>query len=85
MKIHNLKTWPAPYAAILDGNKTFEFRENDRAFEVGDVLVLCEWDPKTSDYTGFTTSKFVTYILYGPDYGLPEGKVIMSLGDERPR
>lgn len=86
MKVHNLKTWPEPFAAIADGRKTFEFRDNDRGFEAGDVLVLAEWNPNKEDgYTGYQIAKFVSYILRGPAFGLPEGKVIMSLSDERPR
>ena len=43
--IHVLKTWPGPFAAILDGNKRFEIRKDDRGFALGDVLHLREWYP----------------------------------------
>jgi hypothetical protein len=42
---HHLKTHPGPFADVLAGLKQFEIRKNDRAFAVGDVLVLEEWDP----------------------------------------
>ena len=32
VKTHYLKTWPEPFAAILDGRKMFEVRVNDRGF-----------------------------------------------------
>ena len=44
--IHALKCWPRFFEALADGSKTFEFRDaNDRAFEVGDLLQLYEWEP----------------------------------------
>lgn len=43
--IHELKTWPQGFEAILAGTKTHEVRPADRAFEVGDVLYLREFIP----------------------------------------
>mgnify|MGYP007071564969 CR=1 FL=1 len=42
---HELKTWPEPFAAILDGTKRHEVRRNDRGFAVGHALHLREWLP----------------------------------------
>lgn len=40
MTTHTLKL-PEPYfSAVLSGEKTFEVRRNDRAYQRGDVLVL---------------------------------------------
>ena len=46
---HQLKTWPEYFKAVAAGTKTFEVRENDRNFKVGDVLELREWIPEQSD------------------------------------
>lgn len=46
--IHELKTWPIHYRAVVSGHKTFEVRRNDRGFQVGDVLRLQEYSPSTS-------------------------------------
>lgn len=44
MKTHELKTWSKPFEAILKGEKTYEIRKEDRSFEVGDSLLLKEFD-----------------------------------------
>lgn len=43
--IHELKTWTEYFQAIVSGEKTFEIRENDRGFRVGDTLILRQWTP----------------------------------------
>jgi hypothetical protein len=78
MKKHVLKTWPVPFQAIWEGAKLFEFRKDDRGYEVGDELVLREWSPETEFFTGRVVYATVTYLLR-EKFGLPEGFVIMSL------
>jgi hypothetical protein len=80
---HKLKTWPEPFAAVLDGRKTFEYRVDDRGFAVGDILVLEEWDPTPSVYQprGYTARKCrvrVTYLLSGK-CGVPANCACMSI------
>jgi hypothetical protein len=76
--IHDLKCWIDPFEAIIDGKKKFEFRLNDRNYEVGDELHLNEWDPIRKKHTGRSTYQEVTYILRN-GFGLPEGYCIMSI------
>lgn len=45
MTEHALKVWPEFFDAIESGEKTWEFRRDDRGFRVGDVLELKLWDP----------------------------------------
>jgi hypothetical protein len=44
MAIHELKTWPGPFAAVVAEEKKVEVREcKDRTFAVGDELFLRRW------------------------------------------
>jgi len=84
---HELKTWPEYFEAVSKGIKTFELRKHDRNFQVGDFLLLKEWQPtgfsdvspneKTDYYTGADISVQVTYILTGEL--VPAGYCVMSI------
>jgi hypothetical protein len=58
---HDLKTWPESYDAIARGDKTCELRV-DRAYAIGDILIMRRWDPQTQGYTGEVLRRRVTYI-----------------------
>ena len=75
---HYLKTETEYYQAIEKGLKTFELRQNDRNYQIGDMLYLQE--TVNGVYTGRELpQKEVVYILEGGKYGLQEGYVIMQL------
>jgi ribosomal protein S17 len=57
------KVWPEYFQKILDGIKTYELRLADFKCNVGDILILKEWDPQTQKYTGREFEKEVTYVL----------------------
>jgi ASC-1-like (ASCH) protein len=76
MKIHELKTWPEFYEAILQGRKTFEIRLNDRDFKVNDLLVLKEYEPIPGVFTGRKTLREVSYVT---TFGQRPGWVVMGL------
>ena len=48
MNHHYLKILPEHYNNVLQGTKTFEIRNNDRAFQKGDLLTMYWW-PKDAD------------------------------------
>ncbi len=87
MATHKLKTLPESFNPIVLGQKVADFRKDDRNFNVGDILRLREWSKETS-YTNRVVEVEVTHILRGPDFGVPEGFVMMSFkpgeGGERP-
>lgn len=82
MNVHDLKCWPQYFAAVLDGRKPFEVRKSDRAFEVGDALLLREWDPATKDYTGRESRQGVTYILRGGQLGISPDYCVMGIAED---
>ncbi|OGE88481.1 MAG: hypothetical protein A2722_01125 [Candidatus Doudnabacteria bacterium RIFCSPHIGHO2_01_FULL_50_11] len=60
-EIHK-KIWPQWFEAVSSGKKKFDLRVADFEVKEGDTLVLEEWDPKTSEYTGRTLTKRVGYV-----------------------
>ncbi|MBT7152998.1 MAG: DUF3850 domain-containing protein [Deltaproteobacteria bacterium] len=82
MIVHHLKILPEYYAAIVSNEKRFELRKNDRSFQVGDFLLLLEFDIATQRPTERWIKAEVVYHLEGErvsDYGLKKGYCCMSL------
>jgi hypothetical protein len=79
--VHDLKTWPESFTALLDGTKTYEIRKADRPFAVGDVLRLREWIPTGNfrGHTGREVVRRVTYLTPGGAWGLPADLCVMAL------
>lgn len=76
---HELKCWPEYFTPLWRRDKTFEIRLNDRNFQVGDTLVLREWNPTYERYTGQHITREVVYVTDFPA-GLRDGYVCMGLG-----
>jgi hypothetical protein len=75
---HKLKVLPQYFEEVWNENKTFELRENDRNYKVGDTLRLLEFDYGT--YTGRECSRLIKYILIDCEqYGLKDGFVILAI------
>lgn len=72
--VHEIKIHPEYFQAVKNGIKRFEYRFDDRGYEVGDILQLQEWRPGEQQYTGREITVTVTYLLEVPD-----GYVIMSI------
>ena len=62
-KVHDLKTWTIYFIPVWIGDKTFEFRYDDRGFDVGDLLRLHEWDNDAEKFTGRLIEATVPYML----------------------
>lgn len=75
---HKLKTLLPFYEEVLNGNKTFELRKDDRDYKVNDILRLREYDG--TYYTGRTFICTVKYVLRDcENFGLKKGFVIMGI------
>jgi hypothetical protein len=89
--VHELKTWPEPFAAVLDGRKRYEIRKDDCGFAVGDVLHLREWVPgraafgfdDPARYTGRSLRAHITYKSEGGTWGLPADVCVLSISVAR--
>lgn len=77
MKVHFLKCWPAPFQKTLDGLKPWEVRLNDRNYQVGDLVVLEEWEPSPGRYTSHWIVVTITFLLDGC-FGLKDGHVCFT-------
>lgn len=71
MTVHALKSWPEFFQPVVDGVKTFEIRYDDRKYQVGDTLILREWDDRKAEFTGRQVERRVTYVLRGVPGGIP--------------
>jgi len=80
--IHTLKTLAVFFEEIISENKTFEIREDDRGYEVGDYLKLIEIevDEENPDHpikhTGRKAAVKVTYIT---DFKQQKNHVVMGI------
>lgn len=74
---HKLKTHSDYFSDVKGRIKKFEVRFNDRNFQLGDTLLLQEWNPDTG-YTGEELKVKVIYILNNPDY-CKEGFVVLGI------
>lgn len=79
MKEHDLKVIPPYFDDIWSLRKTWEVRKNDRDYQVGDTLILNEFDPETNDYTSKFVKAKVKYILHGGQFGIEEGYCVMTI------
>jgi len=77
--IHKLKALNPYFSDILDGMKTFEIRKNDRNFQIGDQLLLQEYDLYTNKYLERNCLCNVIYIVFGGQFGIEKGFVVMGI------
>lgn len=80
---HDLKCWPHYFKVILDGDKPFELRRNDRDFHAGDRVRLREYVPPEPGiaegyYTGREITADVPYVLFRAE-GLAEGFALLTI------
>lgn len=62
MGIIRKKVWKEYFEKILAGEKNFELRLDDFPVQVGDVVLLEEYDPFSKTFSGRTIEKTVKHI-----------------------
>ncbi|PWK05256.1 ASCH/PUA domain-containing protein [Tumebacillus permanentifrigoris] len=77
--IHVLKLVQPYFDAVASGRKTVELRKDDRDYQVGDTLVLREYDPTTNSFSGQELERHVTHILCGEGWGVMHGYCALSI------
>ena len=50
--VHVLKAWPSYFQQIAHGVLTFNLRNGDRDFAIGDRVWFAEWKPVPGEFTG---------------------------------
>ncbi len=86
-RVHELKTWPVYFDAIVSGEKTFEVRRDDRGFQKGDIVELQRTTPGDLHRVDYTLQGKVKalirfeigWILTGGQLGIEPGYVVFSL------
>lgn len=61
------KCWPNFFEKLKSGEKKFELRLANFECNIGDTLILEEWEPKTRQYTGRVLHKKVAYVIKTKD------------------
>jgi hypothetical protein len=54
---HEVKCWKTYFKLIEDGSKTFDLRKNDRNYQAGDDIMLCEYNANIQTHTGRTLAQ----------------------------
>lgn len=72
------KILPEYFRFVRRREKTFELRKDDSDYQVGDIIVLREWDG--TKYTGCRITREITYVLRNcEEYGLRNGYCILAI------
>jgi hypothetical protein len=79
MKVHELKTVKPHFSAVWSKIKRMEIRNNDRNFQLGDVLHMREYDLDKKEYSGRYMLVDVIHILPGGQFGIHPDHCVMSI------
>jgi hypothetical protein len=83
MKTHRLKTLAPYWERVQSCQKKFEVRQNDRDFQVGDILELEYYEktpaPKYYNWIPPILVAKITYILHGGQFGIENEYCILGI------
>lgn len=77
-KTHKIKTWAPYFQDVMDGKKPYEFRLNDRNYQVGDELQHIEWNEAEQKETGRQCWAKIVHVMKGGMFGIPENYCIIT-------
>lgn len=76
MKVVRKKILPEYFLAVRAREKNFEIRKDEDDIQVGDLIILEEWN---GEYTGQALRRYVKYVMRGCEkYGLMDGYCIIG-------
>lgn len=76
---HYLKIVDPYFTDVKEGRKTFEIRNNDRDFTVGDIVNMRLFDYNEGKFIGNNViKKKITYVT---DYNQRDGYVVFGIGE----
>ena len=76
-KIVEKKILPEYFNEVIHDRKKFEIRKDEDNLQIGDAVVLREWDGEK--YPGREVGRHIVYVLRDvPEYGLMPGYVIFG-------
>lgn len=82
-RTHKLKTWPSYFGGLVNQAKTAEVRDmTDREFRPGDKLILEEYIPGNSGYTGQYQFRTISRVDDLRPFMNVEHPVLLSFADE---
>ncbi|MBC6989031.1 MULTISPECIES: DUF3850 domain-containing protein [Hymenobacter] len=79
-RTHELEIGATEYAALEAGTRPFDVRYNDRDYQVGDALILREYEQDS----GRTLLRWVSTVVHGGHSGLEHGWCILGLSERAP-
>lgn len=80
MKTHELKLIEPYFTEVMDGRKRAEIRQNDRDFQLHDILILREYDQEKKQYGQRNLHCYISHILKDVA-GLDDSYVILSISN----
>jgi hypothetical protein len=77
---HVLKSWPAAFEALWEGEMVAQYRRDD-GFQVGDTARLNEYDPAADRLTGRWIEAIITDVRRGPFAEIGMGHAMLSIAE----
>jgi hypothetical protein len=59
---HDIKEHAVYFHELWSGARTFEIRRDDRGYDVGHTVKICEWLPEAKIYTGRFVRGTITFL-----------------------